>query len=174
VADGVDRGVDARAIVGPEGHEPASEEAPFENLPVQGVNSFKHHPRPRFQFLPRMDERLPDDSRPRGRRGVRPRHRAHEQALHRPAARDAAPQQPRREHAGVVDDQEIAGAQEIGQRGNARVGQRAAGAVGHQQTRAGAVRRRFLRDEIGWEIEVEVADIHAAVEGPRSEVYSRR
>ena len=32
----------------------------LEDLAVDGVNSFKHHPRPRFQFLPRVHQRLPE------------------------------------------------------------------------------------------------------------------
>ena len=60
MADRVDGGVDAGAVLGPEAHEPASEEMPLEDLAVQGVNPFEHHPRSRLQFLPRVHQRLPD------------------------------------------------------------------------------------------------------------------
>ena len=92
---------------------------------MQGVNSFKHHARPRFQFLPGMHQRLPD----RVSRGQNVRPRPDQETLDRAAAGDAAAEQPRGKHARVVDDDQIAGAQQLGQRGDMRVREGAAVAI---------------------------------------------
>ena len=70
------------------------------------------------------------------------------------------PEQPRREHARVVDDEKIAGAQEVGQRLDAGVCRRAAGAIDDEQARPAAIGGRLLRDEVGGKVEIEVADVH--------------
>ena len=77
------------------------------------------------------------------------------------AAGVAAAEEPRREDASVVDDEEVAGAQQFRQRADIRVRNRAGGAVEMQQARAAAGRRRLLRDQFRGKVEVEVADIHA-------------
>src|SRR4051812_32035259 len=204
VADGVDRLVQRRSVLGPQANHAAPKPAPLEDLAPNGVNSFKDHPRPRFQFLPRMHQRLPqlnglaktriryrpgtdlvrirhrpgtDLVRIRHRPGtdlVRIRHRPgtdrvlirigqgfHQQAFDRAAAGIAAAEQARGEDSGVVDDDQIAGAEELGQRADLRMRDRTGLAVEVQQARAAARRRRLLRDQFRRKVEVEVADIHA-------------
>ena len=71
VADGVHRLVQRRSVSGPQTDEAPAEVASLEDLAVDSVISFKHHPRPRFQFLPRVDQRLPKSrSRPEGQTRV--------------------------------------------------------------------------------------------------------
>jgi hypothetical protein len=86
---------------------------------------------------------------------------ADQQAFDRAAARIAAAQQARREDARVVDDDEVARVQESRQRADERMGERSARAVEAEQARAAANRGRLLGDQLGWEIEIEIADIHA-------------
>ena len=76
----------------------------------------------------------------------------------RPAARRA--EEPRREHAGVVDHQEVAGrAAAPAGRAIAAMTRAAAAAIEHQQP-ALAARRGLLRDPLGGQLEVEVANQH--------------
>jgi hypothetical protein len=83
-----------------------------------------------------------------------------QQALDCAAARHPATEQPCRKHAGVVDDDEIAGAQESGKRGDVGVDNGPAVAIESQQARRAAVRRRLLRDQFGRKVEVELTDVH--------------
>ena len=62
--------------------------------------------------------------------------------------------EPRGDHLGVVDHQRVAGAQEIGQVGDAGVRQRAVRAD-DEHPRAVARRRRRERDALGRKLEVE-------------------
>ena len=65
----------------------------------------EHHPRAGLQLLAGMHERVP----------VRVVHALEQQTLDRAAARVAAPDQPRRKHARVVDDEQVAGAEQLRQ-----------------------------------------------------------
>ena len=60
VTDRVDRLVDRRAVLGPQADHAPAKKTLLENLAVEGVNSFKHHAGPWFQFLPRMHQRFPE------------------------------------------------------------------------------------------------------------------
>jgi len=85
---------------------------------------------------------------------------ADQQTLDDTAARDAAAKEPRRKHPRVVHDDEVAGAQQLRQVRDRPVLDRTAAAVEAQQTGRAALRDRLLRDELGRQIEVEVADEH--------------
>ena len=67
------------------------------------------------------------------------RRSTHQQTLDRPAARQTAPQQARGEDAGVVDDHEVARAQQVGERGDAGMRERTARAVQIEQSRCAAI-----------------------------------
>src|SRR5262249_45927248 len=69
-------------------------------------------------------------------------------------------EQPRRKDTRVVDDQQIAWSQPIGQRANRRVMDGAALAIEVKKTGRRPLGRRLLRDEIGRQLEVELADVH--------------
>jgi hypothetical protein len=69
-------------------------------------------------------------------------------------------QKPRWKHSGVVDDDEVAGPQQLRQRGDSRVRDDAGFAAEVQQTRAAALGGRLLSDELRRKVEIEVADIH--------------
>ena len=60
VTDRVDRRRDRGAIFGPETHAAPPEELPLEDFAMERRRSFEHHPRSRFQFLPRVHQRLPN------------------------------------------------------------------------------------------------------------------
>ena len=84
-----------------------------EHLAVQHAapSPLEHHARARLQLLTRVHQRVPlfgaRRSAADGTAG------AHEQALDGAAARHATAEQPRRKHARVVDDEQIAGAQVV-------------------------------------------------------------
>jgi hypothetical protein len=69
-------------------------------------------------------------------------------------------EQARWKDACVVDDQQIPAPQKIGQLADRCMSEGSRVAMKMQQTRSGALSRRHLRDELWWEIEVELADIH--------------
>jgi len=83
-----------------------------------------------------------------------------QQTLDGAATGHATTEQARGEDSGVVDDDEVAGAQPIRQRGDPRVRDDAGFPVEMKQTGPAALRGRLLGDELRWKIEVEVADIH--------------
>jgi hypothetical protein len=57
-------------------------------------------------------------------------------------------EQPRRKYLGIVDDDEIARAQEIGQRADLGMRDGSAVAMEMQQPRGASVRRGLLRDQL--------------------------
>jgi hypothetical protein len=69
-------------------------------------------------------------------------------------------EQTRREDASVVDDHQVAGPKQIRQVRDQPVIDRAGLAPESQQTRGGALRRRFLGNEFRRKLIVELADIH--------------
>ena len=87
-------------------------------------------------------------------------HPCDEQALDRAAARQPVAQQSRGSTARVVDDHKVTRKEEIRQRCNECVAEMTARAIEQQQTRAAALWSRILGDELGREIEIELADIH--------------
>ena len=74
--------------------------------------------------------------------------------------RTRIPVEPRRDHPRVVDDQRVAGAEEIRQIADAAVGERAVRAD-HQHPRRIARNRRRQRDALGRQVEIEQVDAHA-------------
>src|SRR5262249_22020494 len=151
VPDRVDRCVDRRTVVGPEPNDASSKKASLENLAVQRVTSLEQDARTRLQLLARMHERLPVIGVGRSR---------DEQALDHSAAGHPTAEQARRKNARVVDDYEVARVKKIGKRGDRRVadGSRCPREV--KQARTAALRGRLLCNELGWKIEVELADVH--------------
>ena len=87
-----------------------------------------------------------------------------QQAFDRSTARHPAAEQTRREHARVVDDEQIAAAKEAPDVGDACVLDIARRTMQHQQARR-PPRRRLLRNQFVGEIEVEVVNAH--VTSPR-------
>ena len=65
--------------------------------------------------------------------------------------------EPRRKHASVVNDEQIAGAQVIGHRGERRVLDGARLPRQHQQSRLPSLGWRTLSDQLVRQIEVEIA-----------------
>jgi hypothetical protein len=167
VADRIDRGVNGRSVVRPEADDAAAEESAFEDLRVQRTLAFKHHPGARFQFLPRVNQRLPESGGRSGDGGASvptpsllcPQS-ADEQALHGAAAGHTTPDETRRKHPCVVDDDDIAGLQQLGKLADCRMRDRPGRSFEVQQSRGAALGGRFLRDQVGGKIEVEVADVH--------------
>jgi hypothetical protein len=86
--------------------------------------SLEEHTGSRLELLARMHERIPD-----GIPTV-----AQKQALHGPAGRYPMPQQARREHARVVDDEQVAGSKVLDEVREVRVGRLAGVAVQYEQT----------------------------------------
>ena len=78
------------------------------------------------------------------------------------AAGLAPPQEPGWKHPRVVDDEQIPRPEPRRQIADAGVGDRASDALEHQEPRGAALGRRRLRDLLGWQVEVEVGDEHAA------------
>jgi hypothetical protein len=83
---------------------------------------------------------------------------AEQQALDRAARGIAVPEQPRRVHARVVDDQQVTRPQDGGQVRHRRVRPRAGTAVEHQQPRGAPLCGRRLRDQGLGQHEVEVGN----------------
>ena len=70
-----------------------------------------------------------------------------------------------RQHAGgddarVVDHEAIASTQELGQLTDVAVGGRTVGAVHDQQAGGVAALRGCLRDAVGWQVIIELGDVH--------------
>ena len=114
------------------------------------------------QFSARANQATPDV--------VADFHRAEQEAFNPPPGR-ALRVQPGGKHGGVVAKQRVAGAKELRQVAEDRVGERAGGAVDDQQPGAIALRGGSLSDEAGWQVIVEKIGgqrRHAANEGLRS------
>ena len=82
---------------------------------------------------------------------------AKQQTLDGAAAWNSMPHEPRRKHARVVDDEQIAGAQVIGQPRERRVLDGTRLPRQHQQSRLPSLGRRTLSDQLVRQIEVEIA-----------------
>jgi hypothetical protein len=95
-----------------------------------------------------------------GRRG---RLRLHEQDLDAPAGVRAPAPQPGRQHAALVEHEQVAGAQQTRQCRERGFTGNAAAVADQQQARAVAMRRRLLRDQLRRQVELEcgVAVVHA-------------
>ena len=108
VADRVDDVVHGGRAVGPEPDQTAPVEPPLQNLGAQAGRACRAERQlcSGLQLLPGMDERLP----------VLIVAAAQQQALHRSAARHPAAEQTRGKHARVVDDDEVARGEKVGQR----------------------------------------------------------
>ncbi|MBP1643046.1 MAG: hypothetical protein H6Q03_1715 [Acidobacteria bacterium] len=83
-----------------------------------------------------------------------------EQQLDPRATRHPAREEPRREHARVVDHQQVARPQQVGELADRAVTRRVLRVEDEQP--AGAARERPLRDPVRGQLEVEVADQHGA------------
>ena len=85
---------------------------------------------------------------------------AQQQALHRPAARHPAAEQTRGKHARVVDDDEVARGEKVGQRREPSMCNGAGRAIQVKEPRRAPIGGRLLRDQAGRQVEVEIADVH--------------
>jgi hypothetical protein len=65
--------------------------------------------------------------------------------------------------AGVVEDEEVAGAEELGELGEGAVVDRAVGAAVVEEARGSALRGWRLGDKVGGEGEVEVVGLHGGM-----------
>ena len=83
-----------------------------------------------------------------------------QQAFDGAAGGNAAAQQARRKDARVVDHQEVAGRQAVGQLREAAVRDGARYPIEVKQPRRASVGGRLLGDQAGRQVEVEVADVH--------------
>ena len=79
------------------------------------------------------------------------------------AAGQPRPDQPRRKHARVVDDEQIAGAKQRGKIGEVEMRDAAAGAIDRHEPAGAARRRRLLRDQLSGQIEIEIGNVHKKV-----------
>ena len=155
--------VDVARRLGPEPDRPAAVEVALEHLGHQHAGvALEPHERARLQLLPGVHQGLchtrlgSADPAIRAIEPARVRRRAQQQALDGAAARHAAAEQPRGEHARVVDDEQIARAQQRREIADGAVPARAGDAVEHQEPR-GAARRGLLRDQLVRKVEVEIA-----------------
>ena len=144
VSNRVDRRLERRAILGPETNDSASVELLLEHLAVDRVNSFKRDPRSLVQFLPRMHQSFPEFGKRVPR--ISGSQSSHQEALHGAARRHAVSEQARGKHARVVDDDEVARAQEVGQRTDCGMRDGSAVAAKVQQPRSRAIGGWFLCD----------------------------
>ncbi len=180
-ADRVHGLVHRHHAVGPEAHDPTAERSALQNLSVQDVDSVEHHPRARLQFLPGVNQRFPDlrqqttsgaGSGEALSAGCCPARSGPSERISRnstpPPLGNTAADQPRRKHPRVVDDDEIAGAEELGNRGDLRMDDRSGGTIETQQARRAALRRRLLRDQFRGKVEIELADVHPCDMLPRT------
>jgi hypothetical protein len=108
-----------------------------------------------------MHERVPQLCPSALFRALAPRRARQQQALDGAAGRHAPSEQPRGEHAGVVDDEEVAGAQVLRQAGDGAVLQARPFPREHHQLRRSA-RSWRLRDEVRGKVEVELGGEHPA------------
>jgi hypothetical protein len=155
VAERVDRVVDVRGALDLEPDETAAEESPLEHLgPKRDTGRpagiLEYQARAGLQFLAGVHERVP----------VPVVHPFEQHALGRAAARVAAAEQPRGKHPRVVDDEKIAGREQVRQIANARLVPRARVAVDNEEARR-AARRGVLGDQRLGEVEVEIGDEQA-------------
>ena len=85
--------------------------------------------------------------------------RFEEQQLH--LASGGVPRQdPRRDHARIVDDEAVTRAEQVGKLGEAMILEAAARAVDDEQSRCIARRSRRLRDQLGRQLVVEIRKLH--------------
>src|SRR6516225_1932788 len=73
----------------------------------------------------------------------------------------APAEQPRRDHPGIVEYQQLVAAEELGQLGEVRIGPSAAPAVEHQQARGIPCFRRPLRYLLAGKLVVQFVDSHS-------------
>src|SRR5262249_20089177 len=106
-----------------------------------------------------LDSGAAPAARARQRAPAAPVDRLEEQELHLAAA-GIARQDPRRNHARVVDDEAITRSEQVGKLGEAVVLEAAACAVDDEQPRRIAGRRGGLRDQLGRQLVVEVRELH--------------
>ena len=126
---------------------------------MQRRGALEDDARSRLQLLTRMHQRFPAFARRCRRSRVEPRD---QQTLDGAAARHTTAEQPRRKHSGVVDDEQIARLEAARQAPRSvECTSRSGRSRQVQQTRAAAVGSRFLRDQLGRQIEIEVANEHA-------------
>src|SRR5262245_20678009 len=85
---------------------------------------------------------------------------ANQQTLNSAAALNAMTEQPRREHARVVQDQEIAATEVRRQLIEHRVLRRLRRAIEHNETRATALGGRMVSNQLLGQFEVELVDVH--------------
>jgi hypothetical protein len=160
--DPIDRLVHRPPIVGPQPHRAPAEEMPLQDFAVQNRVAVEHDVRARLQLLSGVDERFPRCGRFSALLPAHSRSRRdapHKQTLDGAAARHAPAEQARRKYPRVVDDDKVAWMQTLGQRRDVCMRDIAGLSIEMEQPRA-APPRRFLRDQIGREIEIELADLH--------------
>lgn len=85
--------------------------------------------------------------------------RGDQEALHCPAARDTAAEKARGVYPSVVDDQQISARQAPRKVPNRQMFHTFRCAIQYEQAR-GASSRGFLRDEMRWELVVEIRNAH--------------
>ena len=110
----------------------------------------EHHPGARLQLLARMHQRVPPIILE-----LRQQKTFHGAAARRPMAKEA-----RRKHSGVVDHEEIALAEELGQPPDVGMLGAAGPFMQNQELRCAALRRRRLRNQVRGQIEIEGGDVH--------------
>jgi hypothetical protein len=118
----------------------------------RSARALEHDLRSGVQLLARVHQRLPPV-------GVRT---ADQQAFDGTARGVAAAEQPGWEDPGVVENEEVALAEELGQGADAGVGEDGAGrAVEHEKPRRLALGRGLLRNLVGREVKIEQGHVHA-------------
>src|SRR5260221_6063530 len=85
---------------------------------------------------------------------------AHQQTFDGPADRDATAKEAGGKDTRVVDDEEIARAEQLRERTDVRVTNAAGAAIQLQQSRRRPVSGGLLGDQLGWQVEIEIADEH--------------
>ena len=145
MADAIDDRRHAPGMVGPETNRPPPLKPARKNLASERhAAALEDKARPRLQLLARVHQGVP---LLRARlRIVHGPGTAHQQALHLSAAWIAVPEQPRRKHLGVVEHEQIAGAEISDQVGEHYVVEGAAGTADDEQPGAPAF-GGLLRDE---------------------------
>ncbi len=127
---------------------------PAQHFRVQSaLAGFEYHARAFAQPLAGMHQCDPR---------VRVIRRTNEKAFGGAAAGQPDADQPCREHARVVDHQQIAGAQQRWEIGKLVMGNGAGGPLHRQQAAAAAFGRRVLRDQRIGQGEIELANFHEA------------
>ena len=77
-----------------------------------------------------------------------------------PAAAAFVPEQPRLDHASIVQHQHVVGLQQAREIGEASIRQRISSGIQGQEAAITALRRRSLRNQLGRQIEVERIELH--------------